>query len=307
MSKVLIFGCKGMVGKAVTDILMSDSQFSVAVSSREDTNLFSFEETQETIRHVQPDVLINAAAKVGGIVANNQQRSEFLIENLRINLNILEAAIPHENMKIINLGSSCIYPLNAKNPITEDEFMNGKLEPTNSPYAMAKLTAIELGNAMQTQYGHNVINLMPTNLYGPYDSFSAKYSHVIPGLMYRMHVAKVQKMENFNIWGSGKPLREFLYVNDLANAIKFVIENNINDSLLNIGSGNEVSIKSLAESIKTVVGFEGELSYDKSKPDGNPRKLLDSSKILNYGWIPDIELNDGLKKTYRWFLDNQDI
>jgi len=307
MSKVLIFGCKGMVGKAVTDILMSDSQFSVAVSSREDTNLFSFEETQETIRHVQPDVLINAAAKVGGIVANNQQRSEFLIENLRINLNILEAAIPYENMKIINLGSSCIYPLNAKNPITEDEFMNGKLEPTNSPYAMAKLTAIELGNAMQTQYGHNVINLMPTNLYGPYDSFSAEYSHVIPGLMYRMHIAKVEKMENFNIWGSGKPLREFLYVNDLANAIKFVIENNIKDSLLNIGSGDEVSIKSVAESIKTVVGFEGELSFDKSKPDGNPRKLLDSSKILNYGWIPDVELNDGLKKTYRWFLDNQDI
>ena len=307
MSKVLIFGCKGMVGKAVTDILMSDSKFSVAVSSREDTNLFSFEETQETIRHVQPDVLINAAAKVGGIVANNQQRSEFLIENLRINLNILEAAIPYENMKIINLGSSCIYPLNAKNPITEDEFMNGKLEPTNSPYAMAKLTAIELGNAMQTQYGHNVINLMPTNLYGPYDSFSAEYSHVIPGLMYRMHIAKVEKMENFNIWGSGKPLREFLYVNDLANAIKFVIENNIKDSLLNIGSGDEVSIKSVAESIKTVVGFEGKLSFDKSKPDGNPRKLLDSSKILNYGWIPDVELNDGLKKTYRWFLDNQDI
>ena len=307
MSKVLIFGCKGMVGKAVTDILMSDSKFSVAVSSREDTNLFSFEETQETIRHVQPDVLINAAAKVGGIVANNQQRSEFLIENLKINLNILEAAIPYENMKIINLGSSCIYPLNAKNPITEDEFMNGKLEPTNSPYAMAKLTAIELGNAMQTQYGHNVINLMPTNLYGPYDSFSAEYSHVIPGLMYRMHIAKVEKMENFNIWGSGKPLREFLYVNDLANAIKFVIENNIKDSLLNIGSGDEVSIKSVAESIKTVVGFEGELSFDKSKPDGNPRKLLDSSKILNYGWIPDVELNDGLKKTYRWFLDNQDI
>ena len=307
MSKVLIFGCKGMVGKAVSDILMSDSKFSVAVSSREDTNLFSFEETQETIRHVQPDVLINAAAKVGGIVANNQQRSEFLIENLRINLNILEAAIPYENMKIINLGSSCIYPLNAKNPITEDEFMNGKLEPTNSPYAMAKLTAIELGNAMQTQYGHNVINLMPTNLYGPYDSFSAEYSHVIPGLIYRMHIAKVEKMENFNIWGSGKPLREFLYVNDLANAIKFVVENNINDSLLNIGSGDEVSIKSVAESIKTVVGFEGELSFDKSKPDGNPRKLLDSSKILNYGWIPDVELNDGLKKTYRWFLDNQDI
>jgi len=180
MNKVLIFGCKGMVGKAVTDILMSDSRYSVATSSRKDTNLFSFEETQETIDKVQPDILINAAAKVGGIVANNQQRSEFLIENLRINLNILEAAIPHKNMKIINLGSSCIYPLNASNPISEDEFMNGKLEPTNSPYAMAKLTAIELGNAMRTQYGHNVINLMPTNLYGPYDSFSAEYSHVIP-------------------------------------------------------------------------------------------------------------------------------
>ena len=194
--------------------------------------------------------MVNAAAKVGGIVANNQQRTEFLIENLKININILESCIPFNNIKIINLGSSCIYPLNANNPISETEFMNGKLEPTNSPYAMAKLTSIELGDAMNKQYGHEVINLMPTNLYGPNDNFSEVDSHVIPGLMFRMEKAKKENNPTFSIWGSGEPLREFLHVDDLSNAIKFIVENEINDNLINIGSGDEVSIKSIAETIK---------------------------------------------------------
>tara|TARA_B100000902_G_scaffold185571_1_gene177974 strand:+ start:3021 stop:3947 length:927 start_codon:yes stop_codon:yes gene_type:complete len=304
MNKILILGSNGMVGRSITNLFKKEEEFKIFSSNRSDTNLFSFEETRDLIENFKPDILVNAAAKVGGIVANNEQRTQFLIENLKINLNILEACIKHPNIKIINLGSSCIYPLNAENPIKEGEFMNGKLEPTNSPYAMAKLTAIELGNAMKSQYGHCVINLMPTNLYGPNDNFSEKDSHVIPGLMFRMQKAKLELASEFKIWGSGKPMREFLYVDDLADAIKFIIKNNIDDNILNIGSGQELSIKAIAEEIKDVIGYEGILGFDNTKPDGNPRKLLDSTKILNYGWKPNVSLTSGLEATYKWFLEN---
>ena len=220
---------------------------------------------------------------------------------MKINLNILEASTKLQNIKIINLGSSCIYPLNAENPISESSFMSGKLEPTNSPYAMAKLTAIELGNAINSEYGFSVVNLMPTNLYGPNDNFSPEFSHVIPGLLARMNKAVENNQKEFSIWGTGKPKREFLYVDDLALAIKFIIKNNINDELLNIGSGEEVSILELSEIIKNIVGFEGKITFNKNMPDGNPRKLLDSSKINNYGWSPKINLKDGLIKTYNWY------
>ena len=302
--KILVLGSNGMVGTSILNSFSNENKFKIIPSSRKDTNLFIFSETEKLINETKPDILINAAAKVGGIVANNEQRTQFLIENLRINTNILESCIPFKNIKIINLGSSCIYPLNAENPISEDEFMNGKLEPTNSPYAMAKLTAIELGNAMKEQYGHKVINLMPTNLYGPNDNFSEHDSHVIPGLMFRMEIAKNNNIDTFNIWGSGNPLREFLHVDDLSNAIKFIINNEIEDSILNVGSGDEVSIKSIAENIKQVIQYKGVLSFDTSKPDGNPRKLLNSSKMLNYGWKPEIPLLDGLKSTYKWFQEN---
>ena len=302
--KILVLGSNGMVGTSILNLFSLENEFKIIPSTRKDTNLFKFGETEKLINETKPDILINAAAKVGGIVANNEQRTQFLIENLRINTNILESCIPHKNIKIINLGSSCIYPLNAENPISEDEFMNGKLEPTNSPYAMAKLTAIELGNAMKEQYGHKVINLMPTNLYGPNDNFSEHDSHVIPGLMFRMEIAKNNNIDSFNIWGSGKPLREFLHVDDLSNAIKFIINNEIEDSILNVGSGDEVSIKSIAENIKQVIQYKGVLSFDTSKPDGNPRKLLNSSKMLNYGWKSEIQLLDGLESTYKWFQEN---
>ena len=288
--KILVLGSNGMVGTSILNSFSNENKFKIIPSTRKDTNLFIFGETEKLINETKPDILINAAAKVGGIVANNEQRTQFLIENLRINTNILESCIPHKNIKIINLGNSCIYPLNADNPISEDEFMNGKLEPTNSPYAMAKLTAIELGNAMKEQYGHKVINLMPTNLYGPNDNFSEHDSHVIPGLMFRMEIAKNNNIDTFNIWGSGNPLREFLHVDDLSNAIKFIINNEIEDSILNVGSGDEVSIKSIAENIKQVIQYKGVLSFDTSKPDGNPRKLLNSSKMLNYGWKSEIQL-----------------
>ena len=302
--KILVLGSNGMVGTSILNSFSNENKFKIIPSSRKDTNLFIFSETEKLINETKPDILINAAAKVGGIVANNEQRTQFLIENLRINTNILESCIPFKNIKIINLGSSCIYPLNAENPISEDEFMNGKLEPTNSPYAMAKLTAIELGNAMKEQYGHKVINLMPTNLYGPNDNFSEHDSHVIPGLMFRMEIAKNNNIDTFNIWGSGNPLREFLHVDDLSNAIKFIINNEIEDSILNVGSGDEVSIKSIAENIKQVIQYKGVLSFDTSKPDGNPRKLLNSSKMLNYGWKSEIQLLDGLESTYKWFQEN---
>ena len=303
--KILVVGSSGLVGSSVSSVLeKSKNNFEIIKSTRKDTDLFSFEETQKLIQNNMPDVLVIAAAKVGGIIANNTKRVEFLTENLKINLNLLEACSPYKNIKIINLGSSCIYPLNANNPIKEDSYMTGLLEPTNSPYAMAKLTAIELGRSLGIQKGHKVVNLMPTNLYGPNDNFSDKYSHVIPGLINRMHEAKLKSYNELEIWGSGKPLREFLYVDDLAKAIEFVILNNVETDLLNIGSGEEVSIAELANTIKSVVDYRGDLVFNTNKPDGNPRKLLDSSLINKLGWKSEISLRQGLMATYRWYKDN---
>ena len=276
----------------------------VVESTREDTDLFSLEETKRTIKNTSPDLIINAAAKVGGILANNTFRTEFIIENLKINLNILESCLEYNDVKIVNLGSSCIYPLNAKNPISEDSFMTGELEPTNSPYAMAKLTAIEIGRSMNVQYDHKILNLMPTNLYGPNDNFSENESHVIPGLIHKMHLAKINNDPVFKIWGTGKPLREFLYVDDLASAIEFLILNQVDIDLLNIGSGKEVTILELANLIKKNIDYKGSIEFDLEKPDGNPRKLLDSSKINDLGWSADTDLLEGLKNTYNWYINN---
>lgn len=303
--KVLVFGSNGLVGSSLKSTLPNESIFDeIKFSSRADTNLFSYEDTSKTILNFKPDIIINAAAKVGGIYANNTQRTNFLLENLKININILESSTKLNSVKIINLGSSCIYPLNAPDPIKESYFMSGKLEPTNSPYAMAKLTAIELGNAIKTEFGHDVINLMPTNLYGPNDNFSKEDSHVIPGLLRKMHDAKTDNEKTFSIWGTGKPLREFLYVDDLSRAIIYILKENINEELINIGSGEEISIHNLSLLIKEVVGFKGSLEFDSKMPDGNPRKFLDSSLINSYGWKPSITLKNGLKDTYKWFLKN---
>ena len=303
MKKILIFGSNGLVGNSLRRIFKGKN-YDVFYSTREDTDLFSFEETREMIKSYNPDIIINAAAKVGGINANNTKRSEFLIENLKINLNILESCIELNELFIINLGSSCIYPLNAENPIKEDSIMSGKLEPTNSPYAMAKLTSIELANSLNIQYGHKVINLMPTNLYGPNDNFSEMDSHVIPGLLFRMHNAKINNESEFKIWGTGNPLREFLYVDDLANLILFLLEKKPDYSLINVGSGYEISIKNLAEEIKKIIKFNGNLIFDNSMPDGNQRKLLDSSLINELGWKAETNIKTGLEKTYNWFLEN---
>jgi GDP-L-fucose synthase len=306
--KVLILGSNGLVGSSLKRVLDKNQKITeIIASTREDTNLFSLKSTKKLINDCKPDVLVNAAAKVGGIYANNTKRVEFILENLKINTNVLESCIPHENIKIINLGSSFIYPLVVENPIKEESVMSGKLEPTNSPYAMAKLTAIEIGNALSQQYGHNVINLMPTNLYGPNDRFSENDSHVIPGLIFRMHLAKLKKDQSFEIWGSGKPKREFLYVDDLSESINFIIEKNINIDLLNIGSGYEITIKELALKIKDIVGFSGEVSFNTSMPDGIERKFLNSNKIMDLGWSPKVRLEEGLIKTYNWFQKNYKI
>jgi len=305
--KILLFGSNGLVGSSLTRVLKQSNKVEELISStRKDTNLFSFEETRDRIKETNPDVLINAAAKVGGIVANNSLRTEFILENLKINMNILEASIPFPKMKIINLGSSCIYPLGAKTPIQENQIMTGLLEPTNSPYSMAKLSAIEIGRAISYQHGHKILNLMPTNLYGPNDNFSETSSHVIPGFFYRMYMKKINNESDFSIWGSGKPLREFLYVDELSSAVEFLLDKNIEHDLLNVGSGEEVSIKDLALRIKNLVDYEGDISYDLSKPDGNPRKLIDSKLINELGWKSKINIDDGLKKTYDWFLNNFD-
>ena len=305
MKKILVFGSNGLVGKSLKRKLENEYEpKNLFFSNRNDTDLFSYEETKKTIDTFEPDVLINAAAKVGGIYANNLQRTEFLIENLKINLNILESCIEHKNTLIVNLGSSCIYPLNAPNPIKESSIMTGALEPTNSPYAMAKLTSIELANSLNIQFGHTVVNLMPTNLYGPEDNFSDMDSHVIPGLMNKMHRAKEKNEKTFEVWGSGKPKREFMHVDDLANAIDYVIKNKIEEPLINIGSSEEVTISELTLLLKDIIGFDGEIKFNKNMPDGNPRKLLDSSMMRKFGWIPKIDLKSGLKQTYKWFLDN---
>ncbi len=293
-----------MVGSSISNILSQDSSNDLVLSNRNTNDLFDFNSTKKHIKNVNPDCIVNAAAKVGGININNEKRFEFITENLKINMNILESCLENKNIKIINLGSSCIYPLNAENPLKEEYIMTGKLEPTNSPYAMAKLSAIEIGDAMTKQFGHKIINLMPTNLYGPNDNFSENDSHVIPGLIFRMHNAKINNEDRFSIWGSGKPLREFLYVDDLSEAIKLIIEKDVDQQILNVGSSEEISIIDLAKLIKKVLQYDGELIFDSTKPDGNPRKLLDSTKMFSYGWKPNIRLEEGIKLSYDWFLKN---
>jgi len=301
--RILVFGSNGLVGSNVKNVLLETS-YECLFSSRKDTDLFDLNSTLQTIKKFQPNIIINCAARVGGINANDKNRTIFLLENLKINMNIFESLMSLDPIKVINLGSSCIYPLDAMNPISESSIMSGKLEPTNSAYAMAKLTAIELGNSIKKEFGHNIINLMPTNLYGKYDNFSKDDSHVIPGLIYRMHDAKINSQKKFSVWGTGKPLREFLNAEDFAKSILFILKNNINDDLLNIGSNEEVSIKELASIIQKTINYEGEIIFDEEMPDGNPRKLLDSTKIFNYGWKPEIKLEQGLKEAYEWFKSN---
>ena len=303
--KVLITGSNGLVGSSVNRILEDSRKVTELLpTNRNNLDLFDYRAVLNFIETNSPEIIVNCAAKVGGIYANNTQRTEFILNNLKINMNLLEASINFPNIRIINLGSSCIYPLNAQNPIKESYVMTGPLEPTNSPYAMAKLTSIEIGRSISSQYGHKIINLMPTNLYGPKDNFSSDDSHVIPGLIARMHKEKINNSSTFKIWGTGKPLREFMYVDDLALAIEFLLDKDIEKDLINVGTGNEIQIADLAEKLKNVIDFKGELIFDSSKPDGNPRKLINSDYLKSLGWKPKTDLDSGLEKTYNWYLNN---
>lgn len=305
--KVLVFGSNGLVGSGIrrySQLYNNTKNYNFYFSTRKDTNLFSYDETNKLISELKPDVLINAAAKVGGIVANNTNRTDFIIDNVKINLNILEASKQIKPFTIINLGSSCIYPVDAENPISESSIMTGKLEPTNSPYAQAKLMSIEMANSISQEYGHKVMNLMPTNLYGPNDNFDRLNSHVIPGLIGRMFDAKKVNSDTFEIWGSGTALREFLYVDDLADAIFYLLASEHNEPLLNVGSGEEVSILQLAEKIRDLIEFKGDFKFDLTQPDGNNRKLLDLSKIKSIGWKSKTNLDAGLVKTIAWYREN---
>ena len=298
---ILLFGSNGLVGSSVKKLFETDENVNLIAATRNDADLFDFESTKNIIKNNNPEIIINSAAKVGGIYANNKYRTDFLLNNLKININILEACIGFPDIKIINLGSSCIYPLDAKNPIKEDDFMNGKLEHTNSPYAMAKIAGIEMGRSMNSQFGHNVINLMPTNLYGPNDNFHPDNSHVLPGLMHKFHLAKIKNQPSVEVWGTGKAKREFMHVDDLGDACVFALENwrpNINEpNFLNVGTGSDLSIKELAQAVATAVGFTGNITWDITKPDGTPKKQLDVSRLKGLGWSARIPLQEGLART----------
>ena len=302
---ILIFGSNGLVGSSlVRKFQLQHKEINLITSTRNDTDLFSLEQTKKKINDSKPDIVIIAAAKVGGIYANNTQRFNFIIDNLKISMNIFESLVEYNDTKIINIGSSCIYPLSADNPINENSLMSGKLEPTNSPYSMAKLSSLEISRTMRDQFGHKILNLMPTNLYGPNDKFEEFNSHVIPGLIFKMHRAKINKSKEVEIWGSGKPLREFMHVDDLSSAIEFLIRNEISNDILNVGSNEVVSIKELSKLIQKVIGFKGNLVFNQEYPDGNPKKLLDSTQINNLGWRSSISLEDGISNTYSWYVDN---
>ena len=299
--KVYIAGINGMVGSAVARAAKSADHEIFGKSSRQ-IDFTDRAVTFEEIASANPDVLIIAAAKVGGIGANFKFPVDFLSLNLQIQTNLIDAAHASNIKKVIYLGSSCIYPKFAPQPILEASLLASPLEETNEPYAIAKIAGLKLIDAYRRQYGREWISLMPTNLYGENDNFDLAQSHVLPALMNKIHAAKVSGINEVNIWGDGTPLREFLHVNDLANAVMFMSSRQTDENLFNVGSGEEITILELAELMAEVIGFKGEFRFDKNQPNGTPRKLLESSKISSMGWKPEIKLKAGLIKTYDWYL-----
>ena len=293
-----------MVGSACVKSLKDSGYLNLITATSKELNLRNKNKVFQFLKNERPDVIINAAAKVGGIVANNSKPYNFLLENLEIQNNLISSSNELNISKFIFLGSSCIYPKFSKQPIKEDYLLTGPLEPTNQWYAIAKISGIKLIESIRQQFNRNYISLMPTNLYGPRDNFDLETSHVLPALLRKFHEAKSNNMESVELWGSGNPKREFMYVEDLADAVKFSIENNLPDSIYNVGTGHEIKIKELASIIKNIVGFDGQILWDESKPDGTPRKLMDSSKLMNHGWNFKTDLIQGIHKTYNWYLNN---
>ena len=300
--KIYVAGHRGLVGSALTRRIKSHTPHTLVSKSRSELNLFDSHAVSAFIGFEKPDAIIIAAAKVGGIGANAAYPVEFLAENLRIELNILEAAHEHGIERVVFLGSSCIYPKLAHQPITEDSLLTGPLETTNEPYAIAKIAGIRLTQAFSSQYGRDWISLLPTNIYGPGDRFDPELSHVLPALIQKFHHAKEQGLREVELWGTGEPRREFLYSEDLADACIFLLENYHSPEPINVGVGKDISISELAQKIKQVVGFDGEIIWDASKPDGTPRKVLDVSKLKNLGWVATTSLDDGLRLTYDNYL-----
>lgn len=304
-SKIYIAGHNGMVGSACYRLLENNGFDNIVCKSSQELDLRNQEDVYSFVSDEKPDVIIDAAAKVGGILANSNYPYNFIFDNLSIQNSLIGAAHEIGVSKFIFLGSSCIYPKLSPQPIIEDSLLTSSLEPTNEWYAVAKIAGLKLVEALNNQFNRKYVSLMPTNLYGPNDNFNLKTSHVLPALIRKFHEAKEDGHKNVTLWGSGKPLREFLHVDDLAEAIfYFIINDEYKYNLYNVGSGEEISIFKLAKLIQSIIGHEGQIIWDSSKPDGTPRKLLDSKKLLNLGWKPRIQLEKGIQQTYHWFLKN---
>ncbi|EPC03718.1 GDP-L-fucose synthase [Litchfieldella anticariensis FP35 = DSM 16096] len=312
--RVFVAGHKGMVGSAIVRQLKERADVELVTRSRQELDLMSQAAVDDFFSTQRLDEVYLAAAKVGGIHANNTYPADFIHDNLLMESNIIGSAHRHGVQKLLFLGSSCIYPKYADQPMREDSLLTGELEPTNEPYAIAKIAGIKLCESFNRQHGRDYRSVMPTNLYGPNDNFHPENSHVIPALLRRFHEAKINSDDQVAVWGSGKPMREFLHVNDMASASIYVMELDDDSyaehtqtmlSHINVGTGVDCTIRELAETVAKVVGYQGEVAFDTSKPDGTPRKLLDVSRLTALGWQASISLEDGLRNTYEWFLENQ--
>lgn len=306
---ILVLGAKGMVGSAIYRELINKGYTKILGPSRQELDLLNQQSTLNYFTQHQPDIVFDAAAKVGGIVANNTYRADFIFQNLMIQNNAFEAAFKSNVKKFLFLGSSCIYPRECPQPIKEEYLLTGPLEPTNEPYAVAKIAGLKMAESFKSQYGLQYYSAMPTNLYGVHDNFHKENSHVIPGLIARMHEAIESNSPVFEIWGSGKPRREFLYVNDMAKACVFLMETEqtLPGSHINIGTGEDISIFELAELIAKLMGFKGKLTTNLSRPDGMMRKLLDVSRLKSLGWKPEVSLEEGLKRSIDFFRNSDSI
>lgn len=303
--KVVVFGASGMVGSALVKTLQDNGFTNILCPNRKTVQLESQQYVIEYFNTIKPDYVFLAAAKVGGIIGNQTQPATFGYENCQIALNVINACHLNSVEKLLYLGSSCIFPRLCKQPIKEEYLLTGELEETNHMYALAKIFGLKLCDAYRTQHGCNFISCMPCNLYGPNDVFDQTNGHVIPSLLMRFHAAKINNSKSVTCWGTGNPMREFLHVSDCANACLFLMDNYNDKGPINVGYGSDITLKDLAEKIKVVVGFEGEILWDAEKPDGTPRKIVDSSKLNSLGWNPSIDFDKGLKSTYEWFLNNQ--
>ena len=305
--KIYIAGHRGMVGSAIWRVLNSKGYHNLVGRTSEELDLRNQQAVVVFFEREKPSIVIDAAARVGGILANNDYPYQFLMENMQIQNNLIDTSLKYDVKKFIFLGSSCIYPKLAKQPLKEEYLLTDSLEPTNEWYAIAKITGVKTCQAIRKQFDKDYVSLMPTNLYGTHDNFDLKTSHVLPAMLRKFHEAKENNNAPVTLWGSGKPMREFLFVDDLAKAVVFALENKFPEYLYNVGTGVDLTIKELATTIQNVVGHTGELIWDSSKPDGTPRKLMDVSKMHTLGWKHEIDLQDGVKKTYQWFLKNIDV